>query len=173
MLKFFLYISTLSPGRSLACKEGSTLPLPPPPPTPPITFLMILSLSIILLWVLADVLKLILGISRTDVWSQASFLLSPPRGSIWGRGSLIEAGGLLDLEKTMVPLRRFLSEITQPFPSKIRRLATTQGKGGRETWSLCHFVFFLHRRGGHPFLIGLCPKGSLIIKSGETQEQEG
>ena len=51
---------------------------PPPLPTPSITFLMILSLPIILLWVLADVLKLILGISRTDVWSQASFLLSPP-----------------------------------------------------------------------------------------------
>ena len=139
----------------------------PPPPTPPITFLMIFSLSIIRPWVLADVLKLILGISRADVWSQASFLLSPPRGPIWGRGSLIEAGGLLDLEKTMVPLRRFLSEITHPFPSN------NAGKGGREIWSVCHFVFFLHRRGGHPFLIGLCPKGSLIIKSGEAQEQEG
>ena len=145
----------------------------PPPPTPPITFLMIFYLSIILPWVLADVLKLILGISRTDVWSQASFLLSPPppRGPFEGGGSLIEAEGLLDLEKTVVPLRRFL--ITHPFPSKIRRLATTQGKGGREIWSVCHFVFFLHRRGGHPFLIGLCPKGSLIIKSGEAQEQEG
>ena len=50
-----------------------------------------------------------------------------------GAGSLIEARGLFDLEKTMVPLRQFLSEITLPFPSKIKRLATTQGKGGRET----------------------------------------
>ena len=39
-----------------------------------------------------------------------------------------------------------------------------QGKGGRIIWSVYHFVFFLHRRGGHPFLIGICPKGSLIIK---------
>ena len=72
----------------------------------------------------------------------------------------------------MVLLRRFLYEITQPFPSKIRRLAAMQGKGGRETWSVCRFVFFLQRRGGHPFLIGLCPKGSLIIKNEKLKNKK-
>ena len=72
----------------------------------------------------------------------------------------------------MVLLRRFLYEITQPFPSKIRRLAAMRGKGGQETWSVCRFVFFLQRRGGHPFLIGLCPKGSLIIKNEKLKNQK-
>ena len=47
-----------------------------------------------------------------------------------------------------------------------------QGKGGRIIWSVCHFVFFLHRRGGHPFLIGICPKGSLIIKKMEKLKNQ-
>ena len=72
----------------------------------------------------------------------------------------------------MVLLRRFLYEITQPFPSKLRRLAAMRGKGGRETWSVCRFVFFLQRRGGHPFLIGLCPKGSLIIKNEKLKNKK-
>ena len=72
----------------------------------------------------------------------------------------------------MVLLRRFLYEITQPFPSKIRRLAAMRGKGGQETWSVCRFVFFLQRRGGHPFLIGLCPKGSLIIKNEKLKNKK-
>ena len=44
------------------------------------------------------------------------------------------------------------------------RLVTTQGRGrgGRETWPVHHFVFFMHRRGGLHFVIGLCPKGSPI-----------
>ena len=53
--------------------QGGFYFAPPPPPTPPITFLMIFSLSIILPWVPADVLKLILGISSTDLWSQATY----------------------------------------------------------------------------------------------------
>ena len=145
----------------------------PPPPTPPITFLMIFSLSIILPWVLADVLKLILGISRTDVWSQASFLLSPPPGVHLREGELNRGRGLTWFRKDDGSLTTIFIWNYPPLPLKNQKISNNAGKGGREIWSVCHFVFFLHRRGGHLFLIGLCPKGSLIIKSGEAQEQEG
>ena len=61
---------------------------PPPPPSPHHSschffngpFLINNSL------VLADVLKSILGISRTDLWSQASFFIKPTQGAGWGGG---------------------------------------------------------------------------------------
>ena len=52
----------------------------------------------------------------------------------------------------------FFSEMTHPFPSKIRRLEGNAVEGGRETWSIRQFVFFLHRWGGLHFMVGRCPE---------------
>ena len=52
-----------------------------------------------------------------------------------------------------------------PFPLKNQKISNNAGEEGLETLSVRHFVFFLHRRGGLQFLIGLCPKGSLIKAS--------
>ena len=62
------------------------------------------------------------------------FLLSPPRGRSGGGGLFIsspfEGGGLIKTRGNGSLTTIF--KITHPFPSKIRRLAAMQGKGGRK-----------------------------------------
>ena len=91
MLTFFIHfgLSFRQADHWLASRLFCPSPPPSPPPSPstppPITFLMVLSLSTIP-WFLADVLKSILGISRTDLWSQASFFIKPTQGAGLGGG---------------------------------------------------------------------------------------
>ena len=72
--------------------------------------------------------------------------------------------GLITSDKNIIfaSLLRFLSEITHLFPQN-QKISNNAGEGERETRSVRHFVFFLHRQGGLHFLIGLFPKGSPII----------
>ena len=96
MLSGFLFARPI-----IGLQAGYSAPSPPPPPPSPHhsschffngPFLINNSL------VLADVLKSILGISRTDLWSQASFFIKPTRG---GRGGAhlfqahLRGGGLI------------------------------------------------------------------------------
>ena len=97
-------------------------PSPPPPPLPPhhpppITFLMVLSLSTIP-WSLADVLKPILGISRTDHWSQASFFIKPTRGGGLFISSPFEGGGLNKDQGQWFPYDDFNLKLPTPSPQK-------------------------------------------------------
>ena len=92
MLTFFIHfgLSLRQADHWLASRLFCPSPPPPSPPPPhhhppPITFLMVLSLSTIP-WFLADVFKPILGISRTDHWSQAGFFIKPTQGGGGGEG---------------------------------------------------------------------------------------
>ena len=54
---------------------------------------------------------------------------------------------------------------------KNQKISNNGGEGGREISSVRHFVFFLHRRRGLHFFIGLCPKGSSIMMFGDVLER--
>jgi len=79
--------------------------------------------------------------------------------------------GLITSDKNIifVPLPRLYDcylKLPTSFPQKSHEISNNAGERGRETWPVRHFVFFMHRRGGLHFFIGLCPKGSTIkIKS--------
>ena len=107
----------------LASRLFCPFPPPPPPPSPHHSschffngpFLINNSL------VLADVLKSILGISRTDLWSQASFFIKPTRG---GRGGAhlfqahLRGGGLNKDQGQWFPYDDFYLKLPTPSPQK-------------------------------------------------------
>ena len=156
----FLYISAFSPGRSLAFKQGSILPSPPPPTTPPITFLIVLSLSTIP-WFLADVLKSILGISRTDPWRQANFfsLSTPPAGGAYlFRAHLRRGGGLIKTRGDGSLTTIFIWNYPT-LPLKNEKISSNAGKGGPGNLIRLPFCLFSAQTRRPPFFDWALPEG--------------
>ena len=161
MLKFFYTFPPFRQANHWLARRVLLCPFPTP--TPPITFLMILSLSIILLWVLADVLKLILAISRTDVWSQASFLLSPPGGliyfkPIWGRGELNRGRELTWFRKGDGSLTTIFIWNYPTLPLKNQKISNNAGKGGTGNLIRLPFCLFPAQTRRPPFFDWTLPE---------------
>ena len=149
---------TFQPFRRADHRLSRRLFCPSPSPTPPlITFLMVLSLSRIP-WFLADVLKSILGISRTDLWSRASFFIKPHRGeglfisSPFEGGVVINTGG--DGSLTTIFIWNY-----PPLPLKNQKISSNEGEGNTGNLICLSFCLFPAQTRRPPFFDWALPEG--------------